>query len=106
MVTSLQILEIMQQEQTSLSKLSSTVEKFPQTLLNIAVAKKPPLETLSNVKEIIHKVESSLGKEGRVLVRYSGTENLCRVMVEGPKKSSTDSFAQAIGEAIKNEIGV
>lgn len=105
LVTALQVLCIMLQENVSLSKLASCVKKFPQALLNIAVAQKPPLDTLTSVKEAIGKVEAILGKEGRVLVRYSGTENLCRVMVEGPKEGLINELACEIGCEINKAIG-
>lgn len=105
MVTAMQILQIMLEDKTSLSKLTSLVKKYPQTLLNIPVLQKPPIQDLKQVNLLIKKVEKTLGTDGRVLVRYSGTENLCRVMVEGPKKTLIDKLAKQIGLEIKNAIG-
>lgn len=105
LVTSMQVLRIMLEEKISLSQLASTIKKFPQTLVNIAVANKPPLENLKSVMNAIQKSENALGKQGRVLVRYSGTENLCRIMIEGPKKILINKLAIEIGEEIKKTIG-
>jgi len=106
MVTAMQVLRIMLEEKSSLSTLASCVTKYPQTLLNIAVCQKPPLESLTTVKEAIVNAEAMLGKEGRILVRYSGTENLCRVMIEGPKKTYINKLASKIGNEIKRTIGM
>lgn len=106
MVTAMQVLRIMLEEKSSLTTLASCVKKYPQALLNIAVAEKPPIESLTSVKNAIKNAELALGAEGRILVRYSGTENLCRVMVEGPKKTRINKLAGTIGEEIKKLIGI
>jgi phosphoglucosamine mutase len=106
LVTALQVLKIMLEKRMTLSKLAKGVNKCPQILLNVPVVKKTPLESLKKVKEIIQLTEEKLAKRGRVLVRYSGTEHLCRVMVEGPKRSEVKSFAEGIAAAINHEIGV
>lgn len=104
-VSGLQILKIMQEEKKSLSSLASCVKKCPQVLLNIAVRSKPPLEEISSLQEAIIQMQKLLGEVGRVLVRYSGTENLCRVMVEGPKKKTIEAMASNLGLIIKKELG-
>ena len=78
---------------------------YPQTLVNINVISKPPLESLELVQKIIKQVESTLGQQGRVLVRYSGTENLCRVMIEGKDQQQITQLANQIAEEIKKVIG-
>src|SRR5690606_6017221 len=85
-VSALQVMRIMIESESTLSDLASCVKKFPQTLINVPVTKKTPLKKLLEVQKAMQEVEAELGDLGRVLVRYSGTENLCRVMVEGPKK--------------------
>ena len=105
LVSALQVLRIMIETDSKLSDLASVVKKYPQSLINVKVIKKPPLDSLENVQESIIKVESSLGSAGRVLVRYSGTENICRVMVEGPKQKQVQQMALNIANVIKNEIG-
>jgi phosphoglucosamine mutase len=74
--------------------------------VNVKVIKKPPLESLQVVRDAIGLVEEQLGSKGRVLVRYSGTENICRVMVEGQKQKQTTELANAIALAVSREIGM
>ncbi len=106
LVSALQILKVMRERATPLSKLSSMVERMPQMLLNVPISKKPPLETLEKVQKLISRTSRALGERGRVLVRYSGTENLCRVMVEGAILESIEAMAQEIADAIALELGV
>lgn len=104
-VSGLQILKIMQEQKAPLSQLAACVKKYPQVLHNIHVATKPPLEDIHTVQESIKKATTLLGDLGRVVVRYSGTENLCRIMIEGPKKRAIEGIATEIGNVIKKEIG-
>ncbi|MCH9626949.1 MAG: Phosphoglucosamine mutase [Chlamydiales bacterium] len=104
-VSALQVLKVMIESESTLSDLVSSVKKYPQTLVNIPIQKKIPLETNQTIQRAIQEVEAELSDQGRVLVRYSGTENLCRVMVEGPKKHQVDLLAHAIGSCIEKEIG-
>jgi len=106
LVCALQVLRIMIETDSKLSDLASFVKRYPQTCVNIKVSKKPPLETLDKVQESIKHVEQILGDTGRVLVRYSGTENICRVMVEGPKHKQVIQLAHQIAAVIKEEIGI
>lgn len=105
LVSALQVLRIMQESNSTLSDLAAVVQKYPQTLINVPVSTKPPLEELKGVQKEIESVEAELADHGRVLVRYSGTEGLCRVMVEGPKKHQVDQLAKGIATAVQNEIG-
>lgn len=104
-VSALQVLKIMIESESTLSDLVSRVQKFPQTLLNVPVAQKPPLESLKEVEKVVRRVEGELGEQGRVLIRYSGTEPLCRVMVEGPKQHHVDQLAHEIAKEIEKAIG-
>jgi phosphoglucosamine mutase len=88
-----------------LSKLAAMMDVFPQKLINIDVQNKPDINTLPRVLEAIRAAESDLGEEGRVLVRYSGTQNMCRVMVEGPSETLTEKYCRQIADVIKSEIG-
>jgi phosphoglucosamine mutase len=88
-----------------LSELSSLMDIYPQVLINVEVASKPEISTLPTVVEAIKQVETELGDEGRVLVRYSGTEKLCRVMVEGPSEDVTERYCTQIAEAVKSAVG-
>ncbi len=85
-----------------LSELAAEVTLFPKLLLNVRVKSKPELTTIPEITQAIKEVESKLGGEGRVLVRYSGTENLCRVMVEGKDAVEIEGYAEQIAQTIKN----
>jgi phosphoglucosamine mutase len=106
LVCALQVLRIMIETDAKLSDLASFVQRYPQTCVNVKVSSKPPLETLHKVREAIEHVEKTLGNMGRILVRYSGTENICRVMVEGTKYKQVIQLAQEVATAVKEEIGI
>jgi phosphoglucosamine mutase len=101
----LMVLEVMVRSGRALSELAKVFERVPQHLINIQVTQKPPLDSLAKSSEVIKKVEAALGDQGRVLVRYSGTENKARVMVEGSDPVKTKTYAEEIAAAIKAEIG-
>lgn len=103
--TALQVLAIMQREQKPLSELRGVMSPAPQTLLGIKVSSKPPLSSLTAVSREIVRAEKALEGTGRVLVRYSGTENKCRVMVEGRDEAEVEGHARRIAEAITEAIG-
>lgn len=105
LVSALQVLRIMIETESKLSDLASIFKRYPQAIVNVKVSKKPQLETLEDVTQAIKNAESLLGDSGRVLVRYSGTENICRVMVEGPKQKQVNQIAQTIAAAIETSIG-
>jgi len=106
LVCALQVLRIMIETDSKLSDLASFVQRYPQVLVNVKVASKPPLKNLTTVQEAILQVEKTLGTSGRVLVRYSGTENICRVMVEGSKQKQVIQLANTVANALKQEIGL
>lgn len=101
----LQVLKIMRETGSKLSDLAAFVQRYPQACVNVKVKNKPPLEELKSVHKTIAKVEKQLHGVGRVLVRYSGTELICRVMVEGPKLKVVQEMANEIASAIQYEIG-
>jgi phosphoglucosamine mutase len=103
-LTALQLLSVMKKENKTLSKLAEVMRKFPQILINIKVKRKAPLEEIPELKNIISKVEKELGEQGRVLVRYSGTQPICRVMLEGPTESETEKLAKAIARVVEDEL--
>ena len=105
MISALQLLKVMKEKGEKLSKLAGCMKLLPQVLINIDVKKKKDIDKLE-AKESIKKAEKSLGKKGRVLVRYSGTQSLCRVMIEGESKREIGEMAENIANAIKKEIGV
>lgn len=105
LVSALQVLRIMMETDSKLSDLAAIVKRYPQALVNVKVLSKPPLDSIPEIKEIIKRVEKKLGNQGRVLVRYSGTENLCRVMVEGPKQKITSELAEEIAAVVVSKLG-
>jgi len=105
-LSALIILTAMHQEAASLSDLASVMNVFPQELMAVEVKDKPELASLPEVQQAIGAVESRLGDQGRVLVRYSGTQPVCRVMVEGPDQKITTEYCREIVSAVKESIGV
>lgn len=106
LVCALQVLRIMIETDSKLSDLASFVKRYPQVCLNVRVAKKEPLEKIQNLQEAIESVEKVLSGSGRILVRYSGTENICRVMVEGLKTKLVNQLASQVADVIRKEIGI
>jgi len=104
-ITALRLIEIMQAESKPLSELRKIMTVFPQVLMNVEVSHKPDVESIPEIKDAIASVESRLANEGRVLVRYSGTEPLCRVMVEGPGIDKTTIYCQELADVVKKNIG-
>ncbi len=103
-ISALQLLNILVTENKTLSQMCSWIEKYPQILINEKVEKKVPLENLSQTTKCIKQIEKELGDNGRVLVRYSGTENLLRVMLEGQDKKEIKRMANTIISVAKKEI--
>jgi phosphoglucosamine mutase len=105
LLTALQLLAAMLKAGKPLSELAKLMDVFPQKLINVDVKSKPPIDTVPAIVEAIKQVESELGDQGRVLVRYSGTQNMCRVMIEGPTTEVTEKHAQQLAEVVKTAIG-
>lgn len=105
MLAALKLIEALQASGKSLSELASVMSVFPQCLINVDVKAKPPIETVHKLTQEIEKVEKQLGDKGRVLVRYSGTQPQCRVMVEGPTKAETKSLCRQIASVVQQEMG-
>lgn len=104
-LTAMQLIAAMLTAGKPLSELAQLMDIFPQKLINVDVTSKPEISALPQVTAAIKDVESALGDQGRVLVRYSGTQNMCRVMVEGPTDEVTAKYCQQIVEAVKATIG-
>ena len=103
--TALRVLRVMVETKTPLSELAGVYRAFPQVLLNVTVARKPSMAELPLVDGARKRIEKELGEDGRVLLRYSGTEPLARVMVEGPDLERIRSQAQELADLIAAEIG-
>jgi phosphoglucosamine mutase len=101
LITALQVLAAMKKEGKSLSALAKIMTVFPQMLINLDVKKKPKIESVPEIMAAIKQVEEKLGDKGRVLVRYSGTQNMCRVMVEGPTKKKTETYCRQIADVVQ-----
>lgn len=104
LVSALQLLAVLQRNGKSLYDLSQVMYKVPQVLLNISVSHKAPLESLKTYEKI-KAAQQKLLHHGRILVRYSGTENLVRVMVEGEHLKEIELLALDIAESLKKELG-
>jgi len=104
-ISGLQLLACMRQAQRPLSELATVMSLAPQKTINVAVKKKPPLEQLPELHRAIEAAVAELAGEGRVLIRYSGTQPLCRVMVEGPTEEVTDRLAGSLAETIGKLLG-
>jgi phosphoglucosamine mutase len=110
-LAALQVLAVMLDQEGGksprpLSELRRVMTRYPQVLVNLKVREKKPLEGLPEVGKLITKIEKTLGEEGRVLVRYSGTEPKARVMVEGPDQRIIQSYADEIAKALERACGV
>jgi phosphoglucosamine mutase len=104
-ITALQLVAAMVRAGKPLSELARLMDVYPQKLINVDVQNKPEIGTVPGIVEAIRQVENDLGDEGRVLVRYSGTQNQCRVMVEGPSPELTEKYCIAIAEAVRTALG-
>jgi len=104
-LTALQLIAAMIKENKPLSELARMMEVFPQKLINVPVKSKPDISTVPQVVAAIKQAEAELGDRGRVLVRYSGTQNACRVMVEGPTDELTGKYCRQIADAVKAALG-
>ncbi|HSY13259.1 MAG TPA: phosphoglucosamine mutase [Verrucomicrobiae bacterium] len=105
-LTALRVLEVMARTGKSLTELVSDMKVFPQEIKNVHVREKKPLEELPAVMELIRVAERELDGNGRVVVRYSGTEKLARVMIEAESEAAMRRHTDAIAMAIQQAIGV
>jgi phosphoglucosamine mutase len=101
----LNVLAVMRREGKPISELARCFEPVPQALVNVEVREKRPIAELPAVARTIAAAERALGAEGRVLVRFSGTENKVRVLVEGPDRKRIDAMAGEIAGALRAAVG-
>jgi phosphoglucosamine mutase len=104
-ISALQLLAAMRRAGAKLSELASIFRPAPQRLINVDVRNKPPLETIDSVRSEISAAQKELGDSGRVLVRYSGTQMMCRVMVEAPDAATTNRVAERVAAAVRSALG-
>jgi phosphoglucosamine mutase len=105
-LTGLKLIEAIQTENKPLSELSRMMSHFPQVLINVDVHSKPDIESVPEIVDAIKSIESELGDKGRVLVRYSGTQPICRIMVEGPSEADTQRYCRQLSDIIIKFIGI
>lgn len=104
MMTALFLLEVLFETGKSLSEITAGFTRFPQILVNVKVKEKRPFEEVAKIVEASKQVEAELGNQGRLLLRYSGTENLARVMIEGENQSEIERQANWLADIIKEAL--
>ena len=104
-LSALQVLAIIQRSGRKLSELAKVMTSLPQILVNVRVRKKAELADIAPIKQVIDEVEAELAGKGRVLVRYSGTEPLLRVMIEGENKQKIAEQADRVAGAVREHLG-
>ncbi len=104
-LTALRLIEATRDAAQPLSELGKIMEVYPQLLVNVEVREKPDLETHPRISAAIRNAENALGEKGRVLVRYSGTQPLCRIMIEASTERETRQYCEEIADVVKAEIG-
>lgn len=106
LLTALLVLDILHRAGKSLAELTSDLKTFPQVIVNVKVREKRPLDQILSVAATIADAERALAGTGRVVIRYSGTEALARVMIEAEDQGQMRHHADAIADAIRNELGI
>jgi phosphoglucosamine mutase len=106
LLTALVVLDLIARSGKSIDELTSDLKVFPQVIVNVKVREKKPLLSIPSVAATIRAAEAELEDSGRVVIRYSGTEALARVMIEAESESSMRRHADAIADAIRAELGL
>jgi phosphoglucosamine mutase len=106
LLTSLVVLDLIARTGKSIEQLTADLKVFPQVIVNVKVREKKPLESIPLIAAAIRAAESALQDSGRVVIRYSGTEALARVMIEAESESLMEHHANAIADAIRQQLGV
>jgi phosphoglucosamine mutase len=105
LLTALVVLDLVARTGKSLDELTADLKVFPQVIVNVKVREKKPLDTIPAVVTAIRAAEEELKDTGRVVIRYSGTEALARVMIEAESEEAMQRHAEAIAAAIRAELG-
>ncbi len=103
-ITALQVAATMKKEEKPLSELAAIMKVFPQVLLNVHVKSRPELEGVPEIADAIRQAEKRLKGHGRVLVRYSGTQHICRIMAEGPTQEETEAICRTIADVVDRRL--
>jgi len=106
LITVLQVLTLMKKTGMPLSQLASCMKTFPQRLVNIKVRERKPLDSIPRITQVIQEAEKSLDGKGRIVIRYSGTEPLLRIMVEGDQEDKINAIVDNISDAVHKSFGV
>jgi len=104
-LSALQLLSAMRRSGQPLSQLARLMSMAPQKMINVDVKAKPPLESVADLQRAIRAAEKELADQGRVLVRYSGTQAMCRVMVEGPTEELVNRLTRSLADKVKACLG-
>lgn len=104
LLAALQILRILREKEKPLSELAGLLQLFPQKLVNVRVEKRLPFEDIPAIGKTVSGVEAALAGRGRVLLRYSGTESVCRIMVEGEDVDKVSMYAEELAELVAREL--
>jgi len=105
-ITALQVAAAMKKAGQPLSKLAEIMKVFPQVLVNVHVKARPILEEIPEIAAAIRTAEARLKDQGRVLVRYSGTQHICRIMAEGPTQEETEQICRTLAAVIDKSINL
>ncbi len=105
LLTALRMLEVMAARGRPLAELVEGLTEFPQTLVNVRVREKPDFEEYPEIMAAVEVTKATLGRDGRIDLRYSGTEPLARVMVEARDRAAVDSCARLVAEAVRKHLG-
>ena len=105
MITTLCLLRAMQEDRKTLAELTAGFRRYPQVLVNVLVREKLPFSEIKAIRDLVRETESRLGDKGRLLLRYSGTEPLARVMIEGESQREIEGYASGLASAIQLALG-
>jgi phosphoglucosamine mutase len=104
MMTALFMLDAIREARVPLSEAHSEFVKYPQVLVNVQVKEKRPFAEVAEIADAAKSIQDKLDGEGRLLLRYSGTENLARVMIEGKGQSEIDGLANSLADVIRKAL--
>jgi len=105
MITTICLLRAVRDSDSPLEELTAGFQVYPQVLINVPVREKRPFEEMPAIADLARRTEELLADNGRLLLRYSGTESLARVMIEGANQTEIDAYAQSLAEAIETVLG-
>ena len=105
MITTLCLLRAIKDQERSLTELTRDFQRYPQVLINVRVSERRPFADVPAIQNLADEIQRNLGERGRLLLRYSGTEPLARVMIEGQDERDVKAKANALAEAIRAELG-